>query len=116
MAPWDTVWKEGKDSFLLYKRDGSTLHIKIGDWIKLPGRSDTVMVDGIFKPEYIEESGQRGFTYLPWRDNEKRFATVSFNIKGNTRFIICYPCGRNHYGEHIDWDKLELGEPPNNRV
>ena len=113
MAPWDTVWVNGKDSFLLYKTDGSTLHIKIGDWLKLPGRDDVVIVDSIISPN-AEESGPRGFTYLPWRYNEKRFATESWNIKGNTRLIICYPCGRNHYGGHIDWDKLEMGEPPDN--
>ena len=116
MAPWDTVWIEGiegKDSFLLQKTDGSTVHIKIGDWIKLPGREDAVMVDSIIKSEYTEESGPRGFTYLPWRYDEKRFATVNWNLKGNTRLVICYPCGRNHYGCHIDWDKLELGKPPN---
>ena len=38
--PWDTVWhdKKNRNSFILHKTDGSTLHIKIGDWIKVPGR------------------------------------------------------------------------------
>ena len=114
--PWDTVWhdKKNRNSFILHKTDGSTLHIKIGDWIKVPGRDDAVMIDSIVYPRDIVEDGPRGITYLPWRYDEKHFASIKWTIKGNQRYIICYPCGRRHYGGHIDWDKFELGEPPAN--
>ena len=47
-------------------------------------------------------------------ENEKKFADVSWSIKGNKRFIVCYPEGMRNYGRHIDWDMLEVCEPPIN--
>ena len=35
-------------------------------------------------------------------------------MRGNSRFIVCYPEGRNNYGIQLDWDKLEVCEPPEN--
>lgn len=114
--PWDAVWDDSdkKDSFILHKTNGTTLHVKKGDWIKIPGRDDVVLLDSIVKPDTLSVAGPLGITYLPWRYDEKRFATFSWSIKGNSRFIICYPSGRNHFGGHIDWDYFELSNPPDN--
>ena len=117
---WHSEWcpdfdnKEDKKSFILYKSDGSTLRVKKGDWVKIPGREDQVIIDSINGVDRYNLTGPLGITYLPWRYNEKRFASVSWNMKGNRRFIICYPCGRTHYGGHVDWDKFELCEAPDN--
>ena len=119
--PWTTEWidNDKHDSFILYRSDGSKRCIKKGDWISLPFRKDLVMVDSIV--DSITESvntktntGPIGITFLPWRYDEERLLSVSFTIKGNTRFIICYPSGRNHYGIHVDWDKVECVNPPDN--
>ena len=134
--PWDSVWADTtiKDSFILHKTDGSILHIKKGDWVKIPGRDDVVIIDSIVdsitdsiitldltkqanqanQANAENNTGPRGITYLPWRYDEQRFATPAWSIKGNTRFIICYPSGKNHYGIHIDWDKFELCSAPDN--
>jgi len=116
---WHTEWQcstnKENSSFLLYKRDSSVLHLKIGDWVKIPGRDDIVLIDSIIgRRHQTNITGPIGFTYLPWRYNERRFATISWSMKGNSRFIICYPCGNTHYGVHIDWDKFELCEAPDN--
>lgn len=51
-------------------------------------------------------------TYLPWREDEKRFASFSWSMRGDSRFIVCYPTGRNTQGQHIDWNKVYVCEPP----
>lgn len=117
--PWDTEWcpifdnNEYERAFILYKSNGSTLKVKKGDWVKIPGRNDKCIIDSI-NNNIKNLPGPLGITYLPWRYNERRFASVSWNMKGNQRFIICYPYGRRHYGHHIDWDKFELCEAPDN--
>ena len=116
--PWDSIWVDAtiKDSFILHKTDGSTLHVKKGDWIKFIGRDDVVIIDSIICQDLHNDVGPIGITYLPWRYDEQRFATPSWSIKGNSRFIICYPSGIKHYGLHIDWDKFELCSPPDNII
>jgi len=117
---WHTEWCPNFDknkqerAFILYKSNGSTLKVKKGDWVKIPGRDDAVIIDSINGVDRDNLTGPIGITYLPWRYNEQQFADISSNMKGNKRFIICYPCGRPHYGGHIDWDKFELCEAPDN--
>jgi hypothetical protein len=112
-----TEWSDTttKDEFILYKSDGSEIRVKKGSWVKIPGRKDKVIIDCIVKSSRIDEtSGPLGISYLPWRYDEKKFASISWSMKGNRRFIICYPCGRLHYGGHIDWEYFELCDPPDN--
>jgi len=116
---WHTEWYPIFDNndqgrtFILYKSNGSTLMVKKGDWVKIPGRDDKCIIDSI-NNNRENLTGPLGITYLPWRYDEQRFANISWNIKGNQRFIICYPCGRRHYGGHINWDEFELCEAPDN--
>ena len=55
---------------------------------------------------YEEDSGPIGFTYLPWRHEENRWASESWSLRGNGRHIICPPCGIPHCGQHIDWTTI----------
>jgi len=120
---WHTEWcknnndndnKQQEKSFILYKSNDTILHVKKGDWVKIPGRDDKCIIDSINGVDRDNLPGPLGITYLPWRYNEQRFADVSWSMKGNRRFIICYPSGRIHFGGHIDWDKFELCEAPDN--
>lgn len=113
---WHTIWynNQDKNAFILHKTDKTQVIIKKGDWIKIPGRNDMVIIDNILSSNNNLEKGPIGITYLPWRYEESRFATKSYTIKGNSRLIICYPSGLRHYGIHINWDMLELIDPPDN--
>ena len=116
--PWNSMWtNQKKDEFIYYKRDGTSVTIGKGNWLKLPNRNDKVIVDRLYsldksKEGYSTACGPIGMTYVPWRENEKRFASPLFSMRGNGRFIVCYPTGINTYGSHIDWDLVELCEPP----
>lgn len=116
--PWMSVWtNEKKDEYQYYKRDGTSITITVGTWLLLPGRTDRVIVDKLYslqgkKSKSNDTSGPCGITYLPWRENENRFANLSFSMRGNDRFIVCYPEGRDTYGTHIDWDKVEVCTQP----
>lgn len=114
-AEWSPIFDKNDQerTFILYKSNGSTLRVKKGDWVKIPGRDDKCIIDSI-NNNIDNLTGPLGITYLPWRYDEKRFANISWNMKGNRRFIICYPCGRRHYDGHIDWDEFELCQAPDN--
>lgn len=80
--------------------------LSVGDFITYEGRQDTgVIIVKIYG--YEEESGPRCMTYLPWRDEEARWATRLFSLKGDPRNIICYPEGMQHYGQHINWSTIK---------
>lgn len=84
---------------------------KVGDFITYEGRNGTgVMIIGF--NGYKEDSGPIGFRYLPWRVDPTcetgRWATTHMTLRGDSRFIICYPVGFSHYGQHIKWNTLEL--------
>lgn len=122
-VPWECVWtNKEKDEFQLFKRDGTSLTIKKGTWISLPGRPDgdkVVIVNKIYsldkrRPEAANACGPCGISYLPWRPNKNEFATPAFSMKGDERFIVCYPSGRNTYGAHIVWDNVTVCEMPDN--
>lgn len=51
----------------------------------------------------LTDRGPRGFRYLPYRAEEKRWATPRFDLMGNDiRFAICYPAGAGHRGQMVD--------------
>jgi hypothetical protein len=133
---WSAHWiDETRTIFDVKMKDGNLKTFQKGTWFKLPGRNDKVIIDSIVAPynniedkqmllqkygdndELITKNidlGPRGITYLPWRYDEKRFATMSYTMRGNERFLICYPVGMRHFGQHIDWDLLEITSPPDN--
>jgi hypothetical protein len=121
---WSAHWlDESMNSFDVKAKDGTLKSFKKGTWVILPGRDDKVIIDSIVAPFHNNNNnyknkelnvGPRGITYLPWRYDEKRFATMSYTMRGNSRFIICYPAGMIHFGLHIDWDRIEITSPPDN--
>jgi hypothetical protein len=56
-----------------------------------------------------EEPGPRGFTYLPWRGD--RWATPVVTLRGDVRFVVCFPAGAPHYGRHMTPGTLQLVTP-----
>ena len=117
---WSAHWlDESKKSFDVKTTDGTLKSFQKGTWVILPGRDDKVIIDSIVAPFQNNNNnenniGPRGITYLPWRYDEKRFATMSYTIRGNSRFIICYPVSIIHFGQHIDWNRIEITSPPDN--
>lgn len=91
------------NSIVLKKDNGSTLIIKKGDFITYAGREMGVKVLSFIGND---PKGPIGMDYLPWRGD--RWATPQFSLRGSTRVIICYPVGIPHFGQHIDWNTVEL--------
>jgi hypothetical protein len=104
-----STWVEFPSCIGVTLPDKTELKIKIGDVIWYKGREDTgVLITDILG----NEDGPRGFTYLPWRDTEKRWATLQMSVRGNPRFVVCYPTGDKHCGMHIDWSSVRVVQHP----
>ena len=93
-------WHEHCKSVKLVKDDGSEMILCVGDFITYDSRSDGVRIEKI-----IGDENPIGFEYLPWRGS--RWATPVFSIRGNPRFIIMYPHGIQHHGQHIQWNSVK---------
>ena len=82
---WKSVWtSEKNDEFQYYKTDGTSITIGLGTWLSLPGRHDKVIIDRLYILEgknysHIDNCGPCGMSYLPWRETEKRFASILFS-------------------------------------
>lgn len=97
-----TTWHQKPDSILLNKQNG-TLVLKVGQFITYKGREMGVRIEQFT----YSEAGPIGMIYLPWRGD--RWATPVLSIShGNPRHIICFPEGLTHYGQHIQWNTVEL--------
>lgn len=113
-----TQWINPTDntSIFLTKQDGTKLTLKVGDCITFRAFSDiSSRLDGVIITSFTSKdfksnpnTGPIGMTYLPWRKDEKRWATASYGMRGDSRHVICYPTGTPHYGEHIEWDTVEI--------
>jgi len=106
-----TTWYEPHKSILHTKRDGSTLIIKLGDCITHSRRELPIRVDRF---TFVNDKEVIGFEYLPWRGT--RWATPAFSIRGNPRHVICMPGGILHYGQHIEWDTVQVVPNPDVNV
>ena len=117
---WNSIWINKETSkFEVFRTKDTNISLNQGSWVKIPGIGDEsnnkCIVDYVFhSKKHNKDKGPIGITYLPWIEDENKFADVSWSIKGNKRFIVCYPEGMRNYGRHIDWDKIELCEPPIN--
>jgi len=106
------VWKDFYEkSFYLYRNDADEhpLVLYPNLCITWDGREDYVKIVHVYGQE--SETGPRGFTYLPYR-NEGRWSTPAFSLRGDARFIICYPAGFPHYGIHISLQTIQVDEAP----
>jgi len=106
-----------KTSIILTKKNGTKLTLNVGDCIKftgLCGRPDGIIIIEFTTKNFKSEPsiGPIGMTYLPWRKDENKWATTAFSMRGNPRHIICYPTGFPHFGQHIEWDTVEIIENP----
>ena len=96
----------------ILKRQGKPdLQISEGLFVSLPTHPDGVKII-----KFIGDNGTGpiGFTYLPYRHSEDRWATPQISLRGDPRFIICSQ-GLSHFGLHTDLETLELvngGIPP----
>ena len=82
--------------------------LKIGDCIIYKSRELPVRIDRFIGNK--DDPGPMGFEFLPWRGD--RWATPTYGLRGNPRFIICPPSGLPHYGQHIDWDTVQIVPMP----
>jgi hypothetical protein len=110
----NVTWHEYLKS-IQFQENNNTIILKIGDCIIYKTRELPVRIDRFIG--YQDDSGPLGFEYLPWRGD--RWATPTWGLRGNPRFIICPPTGLPHYGQHIEWDTVEIvsnpsyqGDPP----
>lgn len=98
-------WHVKPESIIINRADGSLIITK-GDFITFEDRELGAKVEGF----QGNDEGPIGMEYLPWRGT--RWATPMFGLRGNPRFIICYPIGTPHYGQHIDWNTVKIGILP----
>ena len=106
-----SVWSNvNLKRFHLYRNqhDTSPLELGINDTIIWDGRDTYVKIVEVIGTE--EETGPRGFVYLPWR--EGRWASPMYSLRGDPRYIICYPEGSSHYGLHVGLHTIEKDEVP----
>lgn len=80
--------------------------LKLGDCIIYKTRELPVRIE-----KFVGyQEGPIGFEYLPWRG--ERWGTPTWGIRGNPRFIICPPTGLPHYGQHIEWETIQIVSNP----
>jgi len=105
------TWNNYPTTVNVQVKNKETYILKIGDFVTWDERDNMGVI--IIKFYGNKESiGPIGFTFLPWRDEPSRlsgrWATPVITLKGDPRFIICYPEGSNHYGLHLNWESLEI--------
>ena len=101
------LWIDAADKtkVIYTKENGEKLLLSVGDFITYEGRPDGVRIDS-FTHAY-EKPGPIGFTYRPWRPEGRRWASLSFGLRGDDRHVIAYPCGMPHFGQHINWATIK---------
>jgi hypothetical protein len=101
------LWDNNTTTAILTKDDGTTMRLYVGLFFKYEARTSGVRLMR-FTMKDSDTRGPIGIEYLPWREEEKRWATPLWSLRGNTRHLITPPVGMIHYGEHIDWNTVEL--------
>lgn len=104
----EIVWLSKEQSAVLTKKDGCTIVISPGTILTHPGRPSGIKITG-FSSKESDKRGPIGLYYLPWRPLENRWAEQIWALR-NPRHLIASPVGLLHFGEHIDWSKVELLE------
>ena len=102
------LWETHGETAVLTKSTGEKISLYVGLFFKYGGRTSGVRLEG-FTNKTGDVHGPCGVTYLPWREEEKRWATRAYSLwKGNIRHLVAFPAGLKTYGEQIDWDTVEL--------
>jgi len=105
----EIIWLEKEKLAVLTKKNGEKIELSVGSIVTYEGRPDGIKITG-FSSKFSDQRGPLGLYYLPWRPALNRWAEEVWTWKGNARHIMAYPVGTPHYGEHIDWNSLELLE------
>ena len=80
---WHTEWcpifdnNNQEKQFILYKSNGSTLMVKKGDWVKIPGRDDKCIIDSKRGDYFVARTSFDS----PDVDNEVRIDATSTYLK-----------------------------------
>lgn len=105
-----SIWHNvSKKQFTLHTTDSTYIQLGPGDCIIWEGRNDYVTIVDVIGDN--STPGPQGFIYLPWR-NEGRWASRMFSLRGDPRYVICYPGGELHYGTHIPLHTIRKDEVP----
>jgi hypothetical protein len=105
------TWAEHPTCFKVSLPNCEDTLYRVGDTVQSSDRTDfAVVITEIIG--YYDDVGPLGFIYLPWRDEEKRWASKAMTLKGDPRFVVCYPSGNRCYGQHIDWKTFRHAEHP----
>jgi hypothetical protein len=99
------VWLTYPTSITLFKNNGTTIPIRVGDYITYEGRHLGVRVECFVGS--ASDIGPIGMEYLPKRA-DGQLAVPVWSMRGNPRFLICWPAGARKYGQHINWDTVEI--------
>lgn len=96
------AWDKPYESVLV-SVEGRTLALKVGDFIKFARVPLGVRIESFVGKDPV---GPMGMEYLPWLGD--KFAEPTLTLRGNPYFIVCWPVGRERYGQHIDWATVEM--------
>jgi len=103
-------WHKFPNEVKLIIKGKEDIILTVGDFITYEERNGSGAIIVKFCGDK-EEAGPIGMVYLPWRDDPDRengrWASRQFSLRGDPRFIICYPCGVHHYGQHIEWETIK---------
>ena len=103
-----TVWVDDKkNACVLTRPNGTTCILRQGDFIGFEHRETGIRIDEFRSRE--GDTGPIGFSYSVWREKECRWASYRTNHFGTPiRYIVCYPCGIQTYGQHIlNWNTVQ---------
>ena len=101
----EIYWLEQDKTAILTKESGEKIELSVGTLIKYRGRPGGVKITG-FSSKGTDTRGPIGLYYLPWRGDH--WAEMEWTLRGNPRHLIAFPVGTPHFGQHIDWDTVEL--------
>ena len=118
IIPKNHVIYDEYNNAVLIRQGKDNLILSPGLYISLPTHPNGVkiieIIGNIIGYNGVIHIGPIGFTYLPYRHLEGRWAPPGFSLRGDPRFIICSQ-GITHYGLQTDLETLELinsGIPP----
>lgn len=105
-----SVWHDfSEKQFKLYLNDTEFVILGPHDTITWNTRKNTyVKIVDVFGTQ--KDEGPRGFTYLPWVDG--KWASPVITLRGDARFVLCYPSGLRHYGLHINLHTIQKDDVP----
>jgi len=105
-----SVWHDfSEKQFKLYFDKDTFIILGPHDTITWDARKNTYCkIVNVFGKE--NDEGPRGFTYLPCIDG--KWSSPIVTLRGDARFIICYPSGLRTFGIHINLHTIKKDDVP----